>query len=417
MRTNVGDFLYEWRNKNGFSLEEVAKLSGVNKHVLAMIEEGDTKRPTYATVKKMAQVPGFPYPSLIGCLLETVQSGDTLRFILEDVVNKNYESLVSRVAYKFLDSPRTDPFLSVDYLLQYTRSVENGRMKMVLFDTIISFTRTRGIPFYLAKALLERYLAERDDFSRLRETYQRGSELLFYSEHLNASESITFFYRIGIHAYALREYDKCIYLCKKALEKDSFDHPLRAEALSSIVASYLNMGDSILADFYLQEYTRSRYSDYKKDHARALLFRNNGEYDAAIEIYKSLLESLDRERRITILVDLIEVYLSVGRRDAIRELIASENDYLPSDNVNNPRRIEKLAKYYYLKGVFMISVDRLEEGVDHYLQSAAYYGKIGQSHETMQIISEILKSYRDSGQNIPLYILEKMIEICNNSKK
>ncbi|HBZ79860.1 MULTISPECIES: helix-turn-helix domain-containing protein [Brevibacillus] len=417
MRTNLGDLVYELRKKNGLTLEELSELSGVNKSVLTMIEEGVTQRPSYGTVKKIAQVPGFPYSSLIGCFIETVKSGDTLRFILEDVVKKNYESLVSTVAYKFLDSPRTDTFLSLDYLLQFTRNLDNSRIKMVLFDTIISYTRIRGIPFYLAKALFERYLAERDDFTRLRETYHRGSELIHYSEHLSTVEYITFFYRIGIHAYALREYDKCIYLCKKALDKDGFDNQLRAEALSSIVASYLNIGDYILADLYLEEYTKSQYSDYKKNHAKAIILTKSGNYDSAIETYKELLESLDRERRITILVDLIEVYLIAGRGDSIRELIESENRYLPSDSVNNPRRIEKMAKYHYLKGEFLISVESLEDGASNYLKSATYYKKIGQSQGVLQIIGKILKSYKDCEEKLPLDIMEKIVQICDDIDK
>lgn len=390
-------------------------MTGVNKSVLSKIEMGQTKKPSFGTWKKIANAMDLPYYDMISVYVESVQRGETLKSILEEVVEKNYTSLISKVALKFLESPRMDTFLSLDYLMQHANRAENLKMRAILYDTVIYYTRNRGIPFYLAKALYERYLLERDDFLRLSETYRRGSELIHYAEHLNNQEYTIFFYRIGVHAYALQDYDKCIYLCKKGFDKDDSDNPLRAEALAAVVASYLALGDYTFAGVYLREYAESQHADYKKDHAKAMILTKSGKLKEAEKIYKELLESLDRERRITILVDLMEVYFAMDDRESIGKLIESESHYLPANHVNNPRRIEKLAKYFGLKGSYLLSVGRLQEGADNLLHSAEYYQKLGNSQEAMKCVGKVLDSYKKFGEKSQTEWLEKIIKLCNHN--
>lgn len=417
MLINLGNLIYNFRKQNDLSLDKLAEMTCVCKSVLSKIELGQTKKPSFGTWKRIANVIDVPYYDMISFYVESVQRGETLKYILEEVVRKNHISLISKVARKFLDSPRMDTFLSLDYLMQYANSIENLKIRAILYDTVIYYARNRGVPFYLAKALYERYLLERDDFLRLSETYRRGSELIHYTEHLNNIEYTIFFYRIGVHAYALQDYDKCIYLCKKGFDKDHSDNQLRAEALSAVVASYLALGDYTLADLYLREYSESQYADYKKDHAKAMIFTKSGQLKEAEKIYMELLESLDRERRITILVDLMDVYFAMGDRESIGKLIESENDYLPSNNVNNPRRIEKLAKYFRLKGSYMLSVGRLQEGTDNLIHSAEFYQKLGNSQEAIKCLGIVLDSYKKFGEKGQNELMEKIVKLCNNDTK
>ncbi|MEJ8544935.1 helix-turn-helix domain-containing protein [Brevibacillus borstelensis] len=413
---SLGDFINQYRQKENVTLSQLAELSGVRKDVLSKIEKGETKQPAFHTWKKLCGVLEIPYPFIIISFIETTDNPETLKLLLEESIQNHYETLAQKSAKALFESPKIDTFIALDYVLQRSITLDNTKIKSLLFETIITYSRSHGIPLYLAKTLSERYLLERDDFSCLEETYQRGIELTHYSEHLHPHDYIQFHYRIGIHAYALQKYDECIHFCKNAFERDESDNPLRAEALTAVIGAYLYLDDTILAEVYLKEYKKSQFADFKQNHIQAMIHSKNGQYDKSIKLYKELLNSVDKERRISIVVDLIEDCLRVGNTDTVRELIASETSFLPSTPIKNPRRLEKLAKYYKLKGFYNFSIEKFEEGIHHTLDSAAIFKQIGQHKETMNCVGLALRSIDENDRGISSQIIEKISNICNDSK-
>ncbi|MED1875612.1 hypothetical protein [Brevibacillus borstelensis] len=325
------------------------------------------------------------------------------------------ETLAQKSAQALFNSPKIDTFIALDFVLQRSTTLDNAKMKLLLLETIINYSRSHGIPLYLAKALLDRYLLERDDFVRLEETYQRGIELTHYTEHLDPHDYVQFYYRMGIHAYALQRYDECINFCKIAFDRDESDNHMKAEALTAVIGSYLYLDDTTLAEVYLKEYKNSQFADFKQDHIQAMIYSKKGQCDKSISLYKELLHSVDKERRISIVVDLIEDCLRLGDTNTVNEIIASEATFFPSVPIKNPRRIEKMAKYLRLKGFYNFSIDKFDEGINHTLVSATHFKQIGQYKEAMNCVGFVLKSIEESERSIPSEIIEKISDICNHS--
>ncbi|WP_338461051.1 hypothetical protein V5G20_14495 [Brevibacillus borstelensis] len=113
---------------------------------------------------------------------------------------------------------------------------------------------------------------------------------------------------------------------------------MKAEALTAVIGSYLYLDDTTLAEVYLKEYKNSQFADFKQDHIQAMIYSKKGQYDKSISLYKELLHSVDKERRISIVVDLIEDCLRLGDTNTVNEIIASEATFFPSVPIKNPRR-------------------------------------------------------------------------------
>ncbi|MGI6187748.1 MAG: helix-turn-helix domain-containing protein, partial [Brevibacillus sp.] len=184
MVEDVREMLLRYRLQENITLSELAERTGVSKSVLSRIESGETKRPGFATCKKISQALQIPYASLISAYLDMTEQAEMLKFLLEEAVSLNNRSLVRKAAQKLLETPKLDPFLALDTLLHVAKEKEEAEIKLALYDVLIDYTRRRGIPYYLAKGLLERYEIERDHFTQFEEIYRRGKEMLHYIEYL-----------------------------------------------------------------------------------------------------------------------------------------------------------------------------------------------------------------------------------------
>ncbi|BFH16633.1 hypothetical protein J6TS7_44840 [Paenibacillus dendritiformis] len=85
-----------------------------------------------------------------------------------------HPSLIPKIAAKFLESPNEDSLYVVGRLFRDTDSIHNDSIKLSLYGLIVNYSRAHGIMPYIAKGLFRKYMIERNDFSRLKETYENG---------------------------------------------------------------------------------------------------------------------------------------------------------------------------------------------------------------------------------------------------
>ncbi|TPG70369.1 XRE family transcriptional regulator [Brevibacillus laterosporus] len=412
----IGNLFEQHRISKNVSIHELSEDTGISKSVLYRILSGETKRPSLNSCKKIMNVLDVPLVSLINAYIMVTQRPTSLQVLLTDAMTINDKELVIKIAKKLLESPRMDSFLSMDYLLQFLSQVENKNIKLALYDVIIDYSRQRGIPYYLSKALYNRYLVERDDFSRFEETYHRAKEVLHYINFLHPTERISLYYRLGVHAYVLNYYEESIEFCKKGINEDRVDSKQKASAVISLTASYLNLDNLEEAEIHLKDYENSPYVDYRQDHLRAVLHTRKKEYPQAVDLLKSCLDNVEIYNRISIVNDLLDVYLKMNHIDLIKELIDSEEDFLPTES-GHPNKIKNTAQYYKQKGLCQLSIGCEEEGVNSLLQSIFYNQKLGSYRESMKCIALLLDYHKQNKKILSFENMEKISVFCHNDNK
>ncbi|USG67829.1 hypothetical protein NDK47_11350 [Brevibacillus ruminantium] len=237
---------------------------------------------------------------------------------------------------------------------------------------------------------------------------------LHYMDFLQPNERINYYYRMGVHADILDYHGECIDFCGRSIREDQADSSQKAYALITLFNAYISLDDLILAEYCLKEYENSRYADFRKKHFRAVLYTKRGRFAEAIQLYKECLQEAERDRRISVVSDLLEVYLEIGRNDLIKELIDSEADFLPANINIHPYRIKVAARYFKRKGVCQLSAGLTNEGFDSLLQSITYYRQLGDSEKAMQCIGLFLRHHRLSGKSLSFEHMEKIDKICHN---
>lgn len=414
MSLSLGELISSHRSRRNVSLAELSELSGVSKSAISSIEIGETKRPSYATWRKIAEAIDVAPIAIINAYVDTTQHPKTLEVILAEVIREGWEALVSKVTARYLESPRIDTFRALDHIASTSRDTENKRVKRILCDSIINFARSKGIPSYLANALYERYLIERDDFSRFEETYRRGKELLLYTEHLYAEDRIDYYYKMGVHANILDLHDESIDLCRLGLREDRADSKPKASAYISLFNSCIYYGDYHVAAIYLKEYENSEYADFRKNHFRATLLAKKGQHDDAINLFNVCLNEASREGRISIVVDLMESYLDAGKADELLHLIETEDTFLPETMPQHPYRIKTLAQYYRRKALCLISLERFDQGFQSLIESIKHYKRIGIATEVIEGIRLFLRHHRTNNKSLSFEHMELIENICDN---
>ncbi|MFS0557434.1 helix-turn-helix domain-containing protein [Brevibacillus sp. 179-C9.3 HS] len=410
----IGALLLAYRQRENISLSELAERTGIGKTTLSKIESGETRQPGFSQWKKIAITLEIPYVDVIASYLGTTERPTSIQLLLKEAITLNSKTLVRQAAQKLLESTKIDTFFALDHLLQVVHEIEDRDTILALYDIIIDHTRKRGIPFYLGKCLYERYMLERDDFSRFDETFRRGKELLHYIEYLQPVERITYNYRMGTHAYILGYYAESIDFCRKGIREDDTDNKPKASALISIVNSYLRLDDLILAKYYLKEYENSEYADYRKNHLRALLHAKKGQHEDAIRLYEQCLAEAQQDSRVSIVSDLLEVYLERGDEALIKDLIDSEDQFLFEDILSHPYRIKQAARYYKRKGVCQLTIGCVEDGFDSLLHSMSYYRQLGAADKVLECLGLLLKYHRQLQKEISIEDMEIIEKFCHN---
>lgn len=412
--TTIGELIKKYREQASLTISHLGILTGLSKGVISKIELGETKRPELKTIKAIATVLAIPYQEIVGYYIEVEQRVEALHELLLEVIEFANIPLVSKVALKLLQSPQGETMATLDRLFQLTEPIKRLDIKLLLYSIIIKYAREHGIPRYIAKGLLQKYLLERQDLKRLEETFKSGEELLHYVDFLSTKERITFYFRLGLHAHNTKKYVQCIHLCETGLKEDKSSNELKARAYLAMINSYLIMGNVEAVENHLPIYESFQYGFVAESSklTRAIVKARKREYQAAIPMLKQCFQEISAHSRIHVANELLQVYFQMEEMDSIARLLDQESEILSLD-ATTPYKHSSLGDYYRYKGAYLIKTGKFAEGEASYLQSMLAYGEIRAYEEITECMNEILSHYAARGKVIELHSVQKLSEVYN----
>ncbi|PUA39210.1 transcriptional regulator [Paenibacillus elgii] len=390
----IADFIFQLRKEKNLTYAELEELTGVHKSILHRIENGETKRPEFKTVKSIATALQIPYQGIVECYIEEENRIDTLFEILNEVITSNNVSLVSKVALRLLESPHKETEESLQRLLNFTETVKEDSVKIKLYEIIIQYSRGHGVMKYLAKGLLQKYLIERLDFKRLGQTYQGGQEVLHYTDFLTDAEKIIIYFRMGLHSYALKKNEECIQLCWAGIEHEKNDTELKARAYLAMIYAYSRLGNFDKVEQYLPAFEKLQY-DFVEENVKilhAMVKVRKRDYEAAIPMLQSYMEELRQDNKIFMAEELLDIYFQKGDMNSIEELLKKEDEFLP-DNLHSPTTSLSVGRYYRQKGAYQLSIGLVDEGVECFTKSLSLLTGTNQLKEQDEYIPDFFFYY------------------------
>lgn len=395
----IGELIHDTRRASDITLTQLSELSGIPKGTISRIENGEVKRPQFLTVHPLAKALDISLETLIDYYVEIERRADSLLHILLTTIQHNSNNeLIQKVATKYLESSNEDSFDLTEKLYQNVDSIEDTSIKLSLYNLIIDYSRSHGMMPYIAKSSYKKYMIERDDFSRLNETYTAGRAVLNYADFLSHDERITFFYKLGSHAYVLRLYEDCIELCSNVIRNDKADSFFKAEAFYAICNSYYYLGDANLAKHYLDEYSKFSFP-LVAENVKFMTGSINGKLgntDLAITQLEDCLKRASEYNFVYIAVSLFELYLQKKDFSAIEKLLSHE-ERITNMNIVTPFRRYILAYFYKLKGDFLMGNNIYKTSAfEYYVKAALEYTKVNMYTEAFECLNCIVKATLES---------------------
>ncbi|MGG4459738.1 helix-turn-helix transcriptional regulator [Brevibacillus porteri] len=417
-KKTIGDMLSESRRNNGLSFAELEDRTGVSRGVLQKIESGETKRPEFKTVKSIAAIFPYPYEEIIEGYLEDENRSETLFEILQEVIQCEYSSLVERVSLKFLQSPneKTEKALERLYGFADTNAIAetNNEIRLALYKVIANYARQCGEPIYIAKALFKKYLIERDDFTKLPQTYQSGEQILQYAEFLSPDERILLHYKLGVHAYNLGLFDDCIKLCKHVLKEDGTDSRIKADSTLAICNSHYYSGDYGLSEKYLELFSHYSYPHVTETVKvmEGAINGKKGNLNLAITQLQACLSEATGNNIIHIVNELFELYLKSNDVHSIENLLKYEGQ-MNNVNIRTPFKKTELAYYFRLKGDYKMRLGLIRDAVDSYLKATLEYAKVSSHEKGYECVNQILNYYTKNKKEMDYFVINNIQKVYN----
>ncbi|TPG83017.1 XRE family transcriptional regulator [Brevibacillus laterosporus] len=418
--TTLGELIRGKRTEMGISLSELGRVSGVSKGVLSKIESGETKRPELRTLKPIADALGIPYEEIIERYIEIEHRIEVLDDILQLCIEVSSSSLMTKVAMKFLENSKEETYVLLEHVFCLANNTANNEVRLSLYNTIIKYSRVHGIPPYIAKPSLQKYLIERQDLKNMEESFKIGEEVVHYADFLSEEEQIILYFRMALQAYAIKKYETCIELCQAGIVLEKNDTELKARAYLAMINSYSDLHNYDSVEDLLDIFERFEYKFVQESSmiTRAITKAKKKEYEIAIPMLKKSMDELSKENKIHVINELLGIYVHFNIAESIHEIINKERELLP-DNAHTPYKLTSLARYYRQKGAFQINKGLLAEGMESYINSITTYGKIGDHIESTECLQEIFKYFSKNSRPIDLQYVKKLEEAYNeiNGKK
>ncbi|NEN86138.1 helix-turn-helix domain-containing protein [Paenibacillus elgii] len=361
----ISDIIFQLRKEKNLTYAKLEELTGVSKSVLNRIERGETKRLEFKNLKAIATTFPAQYFEIMECYLQEENRINTLFEVLEEVTTceKNF-LLVPKVGTRILELHMVETEESLRRLLDFTRKVNHDSLKISLYAIIIKYSRERGVPYYVAKGLLQKYLIERNDFDKLEESFQSGKEILHYTNFLSREEKITYYFRMVLHAYNIKKFKECIQLCEEGLPLEKEDTELKARAYLTMINSYSQLKDYDAVEKHLDTFENMK-NDFVIESAkitRALTKARKKEFDIAIPLLKKYMDEVSLDNKIHIADELLEIYFQLGDFKSIEEILEREKEFLPKQPLT-PQKLASIGKFYRYKGYYQLSIGLLGQQV------------------------------------------------------
>ncbi|WP_445436947.1 helix-turn-helix domain-containing protein [Brevibacillus thermoruber] len=417
--TTIGELIKKYRGQASLSITQLANVAGIHKTVISKIENGDTRRPEWKTLKAIAGVLKIPPHQIVEHYVELEQRPDALLELLLEAIELADMRVVSRVALTFLESPREETYTLLERLYHFAGTVTNAEVKLTLYHLIVKYSRERGVPPYIAKGLLQAYLIERLDLKRLEESFRMGEEIIHYVDFLTQEEQILFYYRMALHAHNTKKYQQCIQFCKAGLALETADTELTARAYLAMINSYFFLENFDAVERHLDVFETFDYG-FVPDAAkttRGIVKAKKKDFDAAIPILRNCLDEGSRDIKIHAANELMEVFFQTGEMDSIAELLKREEEILPT-NLQTPYKHVSIGRYYQQKAKFQTSIGLVDEGMKSYAISLQAYGTVNALEEIMTCLNDILSFFSKSINLEYIEMIQKVYnEIVSKCKK
>ncbi|MED1787964.1 helix-turn-helix transcriptional regulator [Brevibacillus laterosporus] len=412
--SSLGELIKNKRQQANLSLSELGRLSGVSKGVLSKIESCETKRPELRTIKAITTVLVLPYEEIIENYIEIQQRVEILYELLLEMIELSNTTLISKVAQKILENPQEDTYTALERLYDLCNSITSDEIRLILYSAIIKYARVHGIPNYIAKPSLQKYLIERQDFKNLEESFKIGEEISHYADFLSEEEKITFYFRMGLHAFAIKKYQQCIELTKMGLLRDHTINELKVRAYLAMINALLLSGNYEEVEKHLSIYKTFNFHFVHESAmlTGAIVKAKKKDYEVAIPLLLDCLQNTSEDSRIHAVNELIELYLQMEKFDSIAELLAQEDNFLKVES-KTPYKYYSMGLYYQYKGNYQIVIKSYEEGLDSYLVSMEIYGKINAYQEINECMKSILSFYFSINKSIDLQMVQKLQDVYN----
>lgn len=388
--TTIGDVIKNHRKQANLSLTQLANLSGVSKGVISKIESGDTKHPELRTIKAIAKVIDIPYEKIVEHYIEVEQRVEVLFDLVLEAILFSNTPLISKVALKFLESPHEYTDIALERLYTFAGTVANSEIKLPLYNIIVKYAREHGIPKFIAKGLLQKYLIDRCDLKRLEDSFNAGEEILHYSDFLSREEKITYFYRMALHAHSIKKYDRCIEFGKSGHSEDTTNNELKERVALAICNSYSFSGNFKGLEEHLDLYEKLnfRFIIERIKFFRAIILSRKGNYLQAIPLLRECLAEVSDENRLHRVNMLLEALFKANNFDSIKKVLESEEKKILVQ-YNDPYQFAELGRYYRYKGTFLVKSGSFNEGMEAFLNSILHYGKISDHRNIKQCSDDI----------------------------
>lgn len=398
---SLGELIQYHRLNKNISLSKLQEAVGLDKGSLSRIERGEVKRPDFHILLSIAAALDIPHHDIVELYIEIGHKSEVIFSIFQhELATLEHPLLICKIAAKFLESPSEDSYDLVEKLYRTIESIENSAIQLSLYHLIIDYSRSHGIMPYIAKGLYRKYMIERNDFSRLKETYQSGKNVLDYVNFLSDKEKIIAHYSLAVHAYNLLLYEDCIKLCSYVLENDAPLGEYKANAIFSIACSYHYLGQYKKSQSYLDEYSKFPFS-YVPDNAKLMTGITNGKLghtELAISQLQEYLENPSDYNLIYAVTELFNLYLYRNDFVSAEKLLKYEDSMLKSinDECTTPFKRSRLAYFYLLKGIMMFNTRRCEEAFNCFIESTCEYMDIGVHDKALVSLLHIQQSVIDN---------------------
>ncbi|UHA72134.1 helix-turn-helix domain-containing protein [Paenibacillus sp. 481] len=422
--STLGQLIQQYRRDQGVTFQQLSDRTGVKQESIVNIENGISKRPDYFTIQSLATALNIPLIEIVERFLLIEQRSEELLHMLKESASMKNASITTNIAFHFLASQDEDSFTLLHKLYDTVQQlICDAPTKLFLYDIIINFGRSHGIQSCTAKGALQKYFVERNDFSKLQETFYSGKYVLHYVPYLSNEERISLYYKLGVHAYNLRKFDECIELCEKVIIEDEVDSNFKAYSTLAICSSYYYQEKYDLAEVYLGILSSfdSSIVDENILLMTGLLNSKKGEVDLAI---KQLQQSFQTAAiKINVVTELFDLYLFKNNFEAIEDLLKMEFQFTES-NMMNPYLYSEYAHYYLKKGGYLSRVGQCDEAVDSLVKSIAMFGKINGLegvYECMELMFHALNNNSNSKAEMQekvtrLFMDLKLVNVKENPK-
>lgn len=306
----------------------------------------------------------------------------------------------------------------MEKLQKLADSIENTDIKLSLYGLIIEYTRNHGIMPTFAKALYKKYMIERNDFTKLDESYQFGKKVLDYTNFLDSNDQIKLNYALSVHAYSLMDYCSAIELGMYVAEHGKGEY--QAHAIYNVCSAYYHRKQYDMCQLYLKKYSQFTYPFVPNNVKLMIAFINGktGNIDLAISELNSYLQQPCAYTLTSAVTELLDLYLykkdlDVGWLFQYEDLMTetTEKDYA------TPYIKSKFAYYFRLKGKLLKHKNQVSLAIDSYLKSSSEYIKIGHYKEASISLLLVLQTMFNDNK-INHEIVQKANSLMNflNSK-